>query len=393
MIVSATAVACGTLLTEAPAPGNAFDGPLPGLSSAQLAAFSRGDAEFSRRFSAVTGLGPIFNNVSCISCHSADGRGLLENALHRIGDASNGYLEEFGGPQIQDKALPGAEAERIPTAFPVSRRLPPPVFGMGLIEATSQTEILSREDPDDRDGDGVSGRASWVYPRAYVPASEPGAGAGPRLGRFGRKAQVATLVEQVTEAYHQDMGITSDFQPVENRNPMSSRASDAADRAPDPEIPASTVLAVVNYVRMLAPPSPGQETSQRTEGRALFTEIGCAACHTPSMHTGPNAFVPLSEAKVELYSDLLLHDMGDALADNRPDGAATGREWRTTPLWGLRVMREYLDGNAFLLHDGRARSIDEAIRLHGGEAKKSRDAFAALTDTRRRALLDFVESR
>jgi CxxC motif-containing protein (DUF1111 family) len=153
------------------------------------------------------------------------------------------------------------------------------------------------------------------------------------------------------------------------------------------------VLAVVQYLRTLAPPRPGAANDQRREGGALFTSVGCASCHVRTVRTGPSDIAALSNKSIELYSDLLLHDMGDALADNRPDGSATGREWRTTPLWGLRLMRQFLDGQALLLHDGRAGSVTDAILLHGGEAKRARDAFAALADAQRRVLVDFVESR
>ncbi len=165
------------------------------------------------------------------------------------------------------------------------------------------------------------------------------------------------------------------------------------DAVPDPELPAADVRSVLAYLRMLAPPAPGEETESRREGRQLFTSIGCASCHVPEFTAGPSPIPAIEGRTVTLYSDLLLHDMGDALADNRPDGQANGREWRTAPLWGLRTMRDFLDGDAFLLHDGRARSIEEAIRLHGGEARASREAFEALDATSRSALLDFVESR
>ena len=387
------ACACGDLATEAPANGDVLDAALPELTSAERAAFVRGDAEFGRRFAPSTGLGPIFNNVSCASCHSGDGRGRLRNALQRIGSADNDMLRSLGGPQIQDKAIPGAIAERLPLGFPMSLRLPPPVFGAGLIDAIPEATILSRADPDDRDGDGISGRPNWVTPADYaLPNVTPNSG-GQRIGRFGRKAQTSSILEQTVEAYHQDMGITSDFRPRENHNPLSSVPVDVADRVVDPEISPATVLAVVHYLRTLAPPRPGADTDQRRQGSALFMAAGCAGCHVPSLRTGPSEIAALSDRTVELYSDLLLHDMGDGLADNRPDGSASGREWRTTPLWGLRLMRQFLDGQALLLHDGRARSVIDAILLHGGEAKKARDAFAAMTDAQRRALLEFVESR
>ena len=275
----------------------------------------------------------------------------------------------------------------------MSLRLPPPVFGAGLIDAVPEAAILSLADPEDRDADGISGRPNWVTPADYAVPNVFTGSPGKRIGRFGRKAQTSSILEQTVEAYHQDMGITSDFRPRENHNPLSSVPVDAADRAADPEIPPATVLAVVHYLRTLAPPRPGTDTDQRREGRVLFTVVGCASCHVPTLQTGPSDIAALANKSIELYSDLLLHDMGDALADNRPDGSASGREWRTTPLWGLRLMRQFLDGQALLLHDGRARSVTDAILLHGGEAKRARDAFAALTEAQRRALVDFVESR
>jgi CxxC motif-containing protein (DUF1111 family) len=272
-------------------------------------------------------------------------------------------------------------------------RLPPPVFGVGLIEAIPDATILALADPLDADGDGVSGRVSLVTPPNWVPASEPGAGAGPQVGRFSRKAQVSTLLQQVVEAYHQDIGITTDFLPVENENPVAPASTRAADRVPDPELAEGEVRAVLEYLRMLVPPSPGELTPRRAEGERLFGEVGCAACHVPELQSGPHRIAALAYRPVPLYSDLLLHDMGDALADGRPDGSADGREWRTTPLWGLRVMRDFLGGDAFLLHDGRATSVEEAISFHGGEGEGSRLAFEVLSAQDQAALLDFVESR
>lgn len=385
--------ACADLLTTAAADGEVFDAPMPGLSANELAAFARGDAEFARRFAPATGLGPIFNNASCASCHSGDGRGRLENALQRIGTADDDLLRAFGGPQIQTKAIQGAQPETVPVGVFVSLRLPPPVFGVGLMEAIPEAAILANADPEDRNGDGISGRANWVNAAPYVSPAEPGAGVGARIGRFGRKAQISNLVEQTVEAYHQDIGITSEFLALENRHPGSSVPIEAVDRVADPEISAATVQAVVHYIRALAPPSPGAETQAITQGRALFGETGCASCHIPTLRTGTSPIPALSNQDVLLYSDLLLHDMGEALSDQRPDGQASGREWRTTPLWGLRLMRRFLNGEAFLMHDGRAGTVEAAILLHGGEAQRARDAFAGLSAGQRRALLEFVESR
>jgi CxxC motif-containing protein (DUF1111 family) len=299
----------------------------------------------------------------------------------------------MGGPQLQSRAIAGAVPETLPDGYAASPRLPPPVFGVGLIEAIPEAEILSREDPHDADGDGISGRANRVPVPDWVPYTEPGAASGVALGRFSRKAQVSTLLQQVTEAFHQDMGITSDFLPFENVNPLSGADTRSADRAPDPEVGEAAVRAVLDYVRFLAPPRPGEVTGERVRGEQLFHEVGCAACHTPMMRTGPHTAEALAFQEVRLYSDLLLHDLGDALADGRPDAGADGREWRTAPLWGLRVMRDFLGGDAFLMHDGRARSVEEAVRLHGGEAEGARRRFDALSESDRRALLAFVESR
>jgi CxxC motif-containing protein (DUF1111 family) len=392
-IAAGLLVACAQLFTEAPAAGDVFDGPLDGLTPAELAAFVRGDGEFERRFAASTGLGPIFNNVSCASCHSGDGRGVLENALTRIGGVDDEFLELLGGPQIQTRAIPGAVPEQIPADVALSLRLPPPVFGVGLIEAIPDATLLALADPDDRDGDGISGRANLVRSAPFVPLHQPGSGERSVVGRFGRKAQTATLLEQVATAYIQDIGITSDFIPVEIRNASASVETESADRVADPELPASTVLAVVHYLRTLAPPEPAPDDDAIRAGRTLFTRIGCGGCHVPTLRTGSSAIAAIANRDVQLYSDLLLHDMGDGLADRRPDGDASGREWKTPPLWGLRLMRAFLDGRALLLHDGRASSVEEAILLHGGEARASRDAFAALNAAERSQLLRFVESR
>ncbi len=390
--ISLATGACDSVLTEAPEAGDLLDGPVEGLSPAELAAFVEGDEQFGRPFSVAEGLGPIFNDVACAACHSGDGRGRRENSLTRISRGTDPALD-VGGPQIQDRAIAGAEPEVVPAGVDVSVRLPPPVFGVGQIEAIPVAAILANADENDADGDGISGRPNWVTSPAFIPPTEPGGGSGQQLGRFSRKAQISTILEQIVGAYHQDMGITTDFRPVENFNPQVSRATEVSDLVEDPELGAGQVLAVLNYLRMLAIPEPGEMTTAREAGQTLFGSVGCASCHSPSFTTGQSVIPALSGQAIFPYSDFLLHDMGDGLADNRPDGSADGREWRTTPLWGLRLMRDFLNGDAFLLHDGRAATVREAILAHGGEAQAARDAFEALAASDQESLIDFVGSR
>lgn len=392
ILIAFAAGACDTLLTEAPDAADILDGPIEGLSQEEIAGFIAGDEQFGQPFTPSTGLGPIFNNVSCASCHSGDGRGRPENNLTRISRGTD-LARDVGGPQIQDRAIPGAVPEELPPGVDSSVRLPPAVFGVGLIEAIPVEDILANADAGDSNGDGISGRPNFVTAAEFVPMSEPGGGTGQQLGRFSRKAQVSSLLQQTVEAYHQDIGITTDFLPVENTNPQASQGTEAADDVADPELPAARVTQVIAYLRMLQPPAPGEETAGRQRGQQLFGSIGCASCHIPEFTAGPSPIPAVEGMTAALYSDLLLHDMGPGLADGRPDGDATGSEWRTAPLWGLRVMRDFLDGDAFLMHDGRAHSVEEAILLHGGEAQASRDAFESLAGSDRADLLDFVRSR
>jgi len=385
-------VGCDKLLTSPPALGDRFDQPLQGLDNGELGDFQDGQVQFRRAFTISEGLGPIFNNVSCASCHSGDGRGTTENILVRFSRGTDPVVGE-GGPQIQDKAIPGAVAEHLPPGVDVSRRMPPPVFGVGLIEALTDSVILTHADPGDGDADGISGRPNMVTPPGYVPATEPGAGPGLRVGRFGRKAQVSSLFQQTVVAYHQDIGVTSSALSSENVNPLAPSGLPDPDRAPDPEVNDGQVNDVEQYMRMLAPPTPGEWTDQRRRGETLFASARCVVCHVPTMRTGAHDIEALSNRDVTLYSDLLLHDLGAGLADNRPDGDADGQEWRTAPLWGMRIAREFLNGQLLLLHDGRAHDVDQAIRLHGGEATAARDAFLAMPPADRAAVVDFVESR
>lgn len=378
---------CSLAATVAPPAGEDFETPFEGLSPELNALFLAGDEDFERRFGFADGLGPLYNNDSCGSCHPGDGGGTPQTSLVRFSFGEDPAWSA-GGPQLQDKAAPGHDAEVMPEGADWSPRRPPPVFGMGLIEAIDPEEIIALEDAEDIDGDGVSGRINWVTPADWVGYGEVGGGPGPEIGRFGLKANVSSLVEQVVNAYQQDMGITSDYVTAENH---ASSARGAFDVAADPEVGAHTVTNTVFYVRLLQPPARPERNAAADVGATLFEEIGCADCHVPSLRTTPHEIEALSEREVPLYSDLLLHDMGDELADGRPDGSADGREWRTTPLWGLRLSGAFNAG-PFYLHDGRATTVDEAIRLHGGEARAARDGYAELDDDDRDALLQFLET-
>lgn len=386
---------CAALWTEAPAARDTFDSPLPGLKPELQSLFVLGDENFGRVFTPEEGLGPIFVRASCSHCHIADGRGTPAELVTRFSLGTDLALA-VGGDQLQPHAIVGSSPEELPAGVSVSRRLPPPVFGMGLIEAIPDETILALADPDDLDGDGISGRpnlfegtGSPFVPEA--PEGEVGAGSGLLLGRFGLKANFASLVGVVGHAYHQDMGVTNDFVPFEDPGPQSGGVS-LGDTVPDPELPASEMLQTVFYVRLLAPPGTGNRTSEVIQGEGLFASLGCATCHVPSLQTGPNVIAPLSEVDVALYSDLLLHDLGPALADERPDRDASGSEFRTKPLWGTRLVREFLDGDAFFLHDGRCPDLDCAILAHGGEASVPRAAYSALPSDDREALRAFVGS-
>ncbi len=383
-------VACrDSLLTSPPPEGETLDAPLD-VSPGLLASFARGDEQFERVFTISDGLGPLFNQPSCETCHPGDGRGSLASSLTRFSIGGD-LVPELGGPQQQNRAIPGVEPETIPAGAETSDRTAPAVFGMGLIEGVPEAVLTALEDPDDLDGDGISGRINYVEPADFVPSGTVGAGPGQAIGRFGRKANISSLLEQVANAYQQDMGITTDFRPEEPIHPGAGVGT-IADGVPDPEVPSFEVGDVVAYVRLLAPPATGPSTPESAAGGTLFMQIGCAACHVPTLTTGPNATPALDRQEAHLYSDLLLHDMGPGLADGRADGTANGFEWRTAPLWGLRLAPDALGGEAIYLHDGRATSVDEAIRLHGGEADAARDGYVGLSEADRENVLAYLNS-
>ncbi len=411
---------------------SSFSTPVPGLSGWNAHIHDLGDKLFSQTFVAAParyfgGLGPVFNNTSCTNCHHNDGIG-----IPTVGTSSSSLLirisvpgaDPHGGPnpapgfggQLQNLALFGIAPEalvninyiensytytdgskaslRIPTytltnpymplpgGYMISPRMAPAVIGMGLLENIPEATIRSFQYANAATGGPIKGHVNYVY-NPYSQQTE--------IGRFGVKANTSSLLVQVATAFQQDMGITSYVQPVKSvhgqtqwYNIPDTTGTDIAD---------SIVNAVTFYVRTLAVPARRDVTdAQVLRGQALFTQLQCANCHIPTMYTGVNELLPvLSHQRIHPYTDLLVHDMGTALADNRPDYQATGTEWRTTPLWGIGLL-EKTNGTPFYLHDGRARTLEEAILWHDGEAHNAKTAFTQLSKSDRNAVIAFLES-
>jgi len=417
-LILASLLAAGPVLADAPPPdpAEAFPGgaasapvsdpsaafakPAGTLPDALKARFLAGADLFYTRWTpgpapppALIGLGPLYNALSCEQCHRNDGRGRppgvapeekareITGAVARFADPTSPY-----GAQLQDRAVSGAApegrflklgagwiAERpdgqlIPE--PVSVVVAPAVTGVGLLEAIPEAVLDAGADPEDLDGDGVSGRR------------------GP--GRFGWRAQAVDLWDQTTRALHLDMGLST---ATAGRTAPWGDCTDAqtaclrAARATGAEVPETVVADLVLYLQGLGPPERSEAAVMETaSGRAIFRDIGCTACHTPRYDTAQVTGKPwLSGHVIWPYTDLLLHDMGEGLAD------AGGSEWRTPPLWGLG-RHGAVNGNAYFLHDGRADSIDAAIGWHGGEAEAARERYVALPTEDRAALLAFLKS-
>lgn len=359
--------------------------PLAGLTEEQLAQFEAGKEVFNRVFVPEDGLGPLFNSNGCISCHnvpSAGGSSFISevHASRFIPPSDCDPLFQEGGPVIQQNATPllqekGIDRENIPvSATAQATRTTPAIFGFGLMDAIPEEAILQNEDPDDANGDGISGRANRFLDG--------------RLGKFGRKAFVPELFEFNAGAFPFEQGITTPLSPVEetiNGEPVPPET----DPAPDPEVALEDIEKVTDFTRFLAPvprkkPADKYEENEIKRGEEVFANIGCADCHVPSFKTAPGDIPALSEKEVFLYSDLLLHDMGPELADICL-GLATPEEFRTELLMGLRFRQQFL-------HDGSAKTIEEAVERHGGEATASSDAFKNLNADDKNAILKFLES-
>ena len=416
------------------ASSHAFSIPAPNLSEVALQKHLEGDVEFEAIFVTAPavvnpGLGPIYNNVSCINCHSRDGRGrppsadeglvslLFRLSLPKAEDSIAGKpptpVPGFG-TQLNNRAIVEAHPEgkvkieyteqtltttdgtRVHLRYPnytitetyqplpenveVSPRVAPAVFGLGLLEAIPENAILAYADEADIDGNGISGKPNYVWDVVKQRYT---------LGRFGWKANQPTLLQQVAAAYNDDMGITTSLFSTEN----SAGQLQLTEHSVTPEVSDEILEVVTFYVQTLAVPARRDiDDPQVKQGEQLFAEAQCANCHVPTLRTGVLAGVPsVSNQTIHPYTDLLLHDMGPDLADNRPDFHASGSEWRTPPLWGIGLVKR-VNGHTNFLHDGRARDLMEAILWHGGEAEASRQAVEQMSKAERDALIAFLES-
>jgi len=420
---------------------SAYAQDLPSLKGDKEDDFFVGNSIFNRGWVAapastvqIDGLGPLFNATNCSACHFKDGRGRpprddtepFTSLLLRLSvpgtDAQGGPLgDEHYGSQLQDNGIPGVPPEarphvryserpgtfvdgepyslRDPTYtfdqlaygplaadIQVSPRVAPAVFGLGLLEAIPEATLEALADPDDKNADGISGRINHVWDVRKKALA---------VGRFGWKANQPSIAQQTTGAFQGDIGISSSDFPVESCTAVQlecSAAKSGAD-ANGVELGDTFLASVVSYMHTLAVPARRHlDHPDVQHGRALFDRAGCPGCHTPRLSTGDLAGFPeVSRQVIRPFTDLLLHDMGSELADGRPDYEATGNEWRTPPLWGIGLVST-VNEHSFFLHDGRARSLLEAVLFHGGEATAAREAVRALSHDDRAALVAFVES-
>ncbi|NCI48824.1 c-type cytochrome [Sediminibacterium roseum] len=381
------AVSCSKFQPALPPDDETLDGPVEGLTHAENAQHLRGDVAFTDEvFTRTTGLGPIFVATSCGSCHAGEGKGHPFTTLTRFGqtDSTGNKFMHLGGPQLQDRALPGFTPEQIPAGATSSRFLPPANSGLGFIELVSDADIIALSDPNDANGDGIKGVPNWNHVPAYVNI-RPNAITrnGKYICRFGKKGSVYDLLQQTVNAYNQDMGITSSFEPRDVYSGVDI----------EPEISLNKVQDVVFYLRTLKVPiQRNANDADVIAGKQLFISANCSGCHTPELKTGTSPIAALSNKIFSPYTDLLLHDMGPGLDDGYTEGTAKTSEWRTPALWGLGLSPNSQGGQYFLMHDGRARSIEEAIQLHGGEATRSRNNFNALSDADKQKLIRFLKS-
>lgn len=379
-------MACSKFEPAPPAEEDILDGPIEGLTLEQNAQFLRGDANVNEIFTAQTGLGSVFVASSCISCHAGDGKGTPFTTLTRFGqiDSTGNQFLHLGGPQLQNRAIQGFQPEQIPVGATFAKFTPPAFTGLGFLQFVTDQTIIAMADPNDADGDGISGVPSWInIPNTITPNPNGVTNNGKHLGRFGKKASAYDLLHQTVNAYNQDMGITSAFDPFDVYSGLEI----------DPEVSTQKVNDIVAYLKTLkAPIQRKKEEAEIIFGNNLFVQAKCASCHTPQLQTGFSSIEALSNKPFYPYTDLLLHDMGNGLDDGYTEGSAKTYEWRTPPLWGLGLSPGSQGGQYFLMHDGRARSIEEAILLHGGEATQSKTKYTQFSQADKDALIKFLKS-
>lgn len=386
LLITAFIVACEKTLPSLPEENELLDGPIEGLSTEQQAQFLKGDVAFAEVFTVERGLGPIFVANQCASCHPGDGKGSPFVRFTRFGqpDTLGNQFLHLGGPQLQHKAIPGYQPEQLPSGATFADLVAPSVTGLGFLDAVSDADLIALSDPNDANGDGISGRPHWNTIPGYVTHRPNSITQGGRyITRFGKKGGAYDLLHQTSGAYNQDMGITSLFEPIDPYSGLEI----------DPEVSTQTVHDVVFYLKTLKAPIRRNENDPDVlAGEQLFSQIQCASCHTPTMQTGYSPIEVLSNKEFHPYTDMLLHDMGAGLDDGYTEGYALTSEWRTPPLWGLGLSKDAQGGNYFLLHDGRAMSIEEAILLHGGEAEQSKTSYTQLSTIEKEQLIKFLES-
>jgi CxxC motif-containing protein (DUF1111 family) len=378
-------------------PGDPSDRPLVGLPRGGLDVFDQGDRLFEATFRASQGLGPLYIQASCASCHQEAGSGPGHVDKFQIVDAvtrapiANAPEMIFGATE-RPFTVAGATSPLLAPAAPLpghdvvhSRRIGPSVMGRGYIEAVLDSEIERMAAEQATRSDGIHGRINRVTYRsqAILGVAVPHAsGEGNLIGRFGVKARVTTIDDFTADAFQGDMGLTSPMRPDEPPNPDDLRD----DLKPGVDVTAATVTTVAAYLRTIEIPSRAAAVSTGG-GAAAFAAADCAVCHAPGLRTRADfPVVQLADIHAPIYSDLLLHDMGEGLADRLTDESAGPRDWRTSPLIGLRFQKAYL-------HDGRAATIEVAILKHAGggsEANESVAKFKALSPAQRAALLSFV---
>lgn len=365
---------------------NAFDVPIDGLSADDITRFDDGDRLFGVPFRAVDGLGPLYIRTACSSCHEEGGRGPgLVQKMAFVGD--DGLTPTAGalpyGHTIREGMVAGASTPiTAPAGAKVTVRVGPPVVGRGYIEAVDDSELVRLEAEQARRGDGIHGKLNRV---AFASVANPDASFGVYVtgaevvGKLGLKSRIATLDDFTADAFQGDMGMTTPMRPTELANPDGL----VDDQRAGIDLPQDRIDRITFYLRRIAIP---RRVGLTKRGAELFDRTGCATCHVPTLHTrGDYPIAQLANIDAPLYSDLLVHDLGAALADGNTEGGASSAQWRTSPLIGLRFMKTYM-------HDGRAHSVADAILAHDGEARAAADSFRALVDTDREDLLNFVEA-